>query len=181
MSKYFLVTDSEMSAALDAFQKGRTAVIKARHNFADKHFPGCHEIEHYEGLRWSVVYKADDHGRTTIPDYMKFDKGSGRGCSPLKKTAKGKELASLMADLEPLQGHHAAAKIIGLNTFQVIDGQLANLSPGVSRVKHGEHKGKFLITLSSGAKFDAKGCERISDVEAEAIQKPAKKKKAATK
>jgi len=182
MSKYFIVTDSKIETALNEFQKGRSAVIKARHAFADEHFPGWHELEHYEGSEWCVVYKRDDHGTTKIPDHMKFEKrGNGSSCTPLKKTAKGKEIAALMEALPPLEGHRAAAKIIGLNTFQMIDGQLANLAPGVSRIKHGKHKGKFLISLSSGAKFDNKGCKRISDVEAEEIEKAKPRRKKSTR
>lgn len=177
MSKYFIVTDTEMSAALEKFQKDRSAAVKARHKFADEHFPGWYELEHYEGSRFSVVYKTDAHGRTEIPDYMKFDKGSSRGCSPLKKTAKGKEIATLMDALPPLKGHSAAAEIINLKTFQVIDGQFVSIAPGVSRVKHGKHKGKFLISISSDAEFKAVGCQRIADVEAEAIKKPVSRRK----
>lgn len=180
MSKYFVVVDSKKNEQFEAFQKGRSRVIKARMAFADEHFPGWHEIEHYEGLRWHVIYKPTGHfGATEIPDYMKFEKGS-LSCTPLKKTAKGKEIAALMDALPPLEGHSAAAKIIGLDQFQFIDGGLMRIAPGVERIKHGEHEGKFLISICSDAKFAADGCKRISDVEAESIRtpKPTKRKKA---
>jgi hypothetical protein len=173
MSKFYVVTDKALIEKLNDFNKDRDAALKARHDFAKKHFPDFHEIHHYEGSRWGVTYRPDERGFTKIPAYMRDDRKLGM-CVPLKKSPKGKKIAEAMDELPALKGGGTACEIMDIQRFQFIGSGLVSLSPGLSLIKQGPHKGKYLLSIHDDVAFKEKGCKRISDLEAEKIKKAKK-------